>query len=86
MIITLLGSMQLDSELNYSSPANLIFIRRYSLGGKFIIPLPKFLPESFRNAEFVTGDTVLALYPETTCFYRAFVITPPSKVRFSRKY
>jgi hypothetical protein len=55
-------------------------IGRYSVTGRFIIPLPKSLPDSFKNAEFPAGDIVLALYPETTCFYRATVVAPPSKV------
>ncbi|KAF9438922.1 hypothetical protein BGZ76_002921 [Entomortierella beljakovae] len=29
--------------------------------------------------EFPAGHTVLALYPSTTCFYKAIVIQPPSK-------
>ena len=31
--------------------------------------------------EFPTGHTVLALYPSTTCFYKAIVVRPPSKVQ-----
>lgn len=31
--------------------------------------------------EFPTGHTVLALYPSTTCFYKAIVVCPPSKVQ-----
>jgi hypothetical protein len=30
--------------------------------------------------EYNTGHDVLALYPGTTCFYRAKVMAPPSKV------
>lgn len=55
-------------------------IGRHSVTGRFIIPIPKSLPDSFKNAEFPVGDVILALYPETTCFYRATVVTPPSKV------
>ncbi|KAF9404035.1 hypothetical protein BGX21_003923 [Mortierella sp. AD011] len=29
--------------------------------------------------EFPAGHTVLALYPSTTCFYKAIVVQPPSK-------
>ncbi|CAO3567174.1 unnamed protein product [Mortierella alpina] len=29
--------------------------------------------------EFPAGHTVLALYPSTTCFYKAMVVQPPSK-------
>jgi len=28
--------------------------------------------------EFNVGDTVMALYPDTTCFYRAEVLQNPS--------
>ena len=28
---------------------------------------------------FNVGQLVLALYPDTTCFYRAFVYQPPSQ-------
>jgi hypothetical protein len=31
--------------------------------------------------EFPAGHTVLALYPSTTCFYKAIVVQPPSKVK-----
>jgi len=34
--------------------------------------------------EFPAGHTVLALYPSTTCFYKAVVIRPPSKVKETR--
>ncbi|KAF9940394.1 SAGA HAT/Core module component [Mortierella alpina] len=30
-------------------------------------------------SEFPAGHTVLALYPSTTCFYKAMVVQPPSK-------
>lgn len=33
--------------------------------------------------EFPAGHTVLALYPSTTCFYKAVVVQPPSKVSTS---
>jgi hypothetical protein len=56
-------------------------VQRYSLPGRFIIPLPKMLSESSKHAEFAPNDIVLALYPGTTCFYKAKVIVPPSKVR-----
>ncbi|RKP05227.1 SGF29 tudor-like domain-containing protein, partial [Thamnocephalis sphaerospora] len=36
------------------------------------------------GGEFPAGHIVLALYPNTTCFYKASVIVPPSKVRDPR--
>jgi len=51
-----------------------------------IIPLPDKDAPSGSPAhisayqEFVTGATVLALYPDTSCFYRAEVIAPPKDI------
>ncbi|RKP22741.1 SGF29 tudor-like domain-containing protein [Syncephalis pseudoplumigaleata] len=39
---------------------------------------------SQRAGEFPIGHVVLALYPNTTCFYKASVTLPPSKVRDPR--
>lgn len=46
-----------------------------------VIPLPKFKadPEINPEAVFVKDTSVLALYPGTTCFYRALVSKPPVK-------
>ncbi|KAG0165304.1 hypothetical protein DFQ28_007039 [Apophysomyces sp. BC1034] len=35
--------------------------------------------DEIHGAEISVGNDVLALYPGTTCFYKATVITPPSK-------
>ncbi|KAI8837131.1 SGF29 tudor-like domain-containing protein [Chytriomyces cf. hyalinus JEL632] len=43
---------------------------------KDIIVIPKSVES---RMEFPQGHTVLALYPGTTCFYRATVVLPPSK-------
>ncbi|KAJ3109096.1 hypothetical protein HDU97_009214 [Phlyctochytrium planicorne] len=42
---------------------------------KLVLPIPA-VP---RSPEFPTNHTVLALYPSSSCFYRATVIRPPSK-------
>lgn len=46
-----------------------------------IIPLPRIRadPETNPEALFQTDSLVLALYPGTTCFYRAFVNKAPVK-------
>ncbi|CAO3611869.1 unnamed protein product [Cunninghamella echinulata] len=51
-------------------------IQRYMLPPKQVIPIPERIDH--RN-EFAPGKHVLALYPGTTCFYKAIVITSPSK-------
>lgn len=50
------------------------------LSPKYVIPVPT--PKEAEMApEIPAHQEVLALYPSTTCFYRAVVISPPSKVR-----
>ncbi|KAL0074998.1 SGF29 tudor-like domain-containing protein [Phycomyces blakesleeanus] len=60
-----------DQEENGAKP-------RYMLAPRHIIPVPEG-SEVHDLAELNTGKDVLALYPGTTCFYRASVIAPPSK-------
>ncbi|CAG8800700.1 10987_t:CDS:1, partial [Racocetra fulgida] len=36
--------------------------------------------------EFPQSATVIALYPGTTCFYKADVVLPPSKISIPLKY
>lgn len=45
-----------------------------------VIPIPN-ASEARVLAELDIGQDVLALYPGTTCFYKAKVIEPPSKVK-----
>ncbi|CAH8494281.1 unnamed protein product [Schistosoma mattheei] len=49
--------------------------KRYSLSRSKVIPLPKWKANPITNPEaiFNKGATVLALYPQTTCFYKAIV-------------
>ncbi|KAI8988903.1 SGF29 tudor-like domain-containing protein [Pilobolus umbonatus] len=51
---------------------------RYMLQPRNVIPIPN-TDETKRLTEFSPGQDVLALYPTTTCFYRAKVIATPSK-------
>lgn len=46
-----------------------------------VISLPKFRadPEVHPEAIFPKDSSVLALYPGTTCFYRAIIFKPPQK-------
>ncbi|KAF9363178.1 SAGA HAT/Core module component [Mortierella sp. NVP85] len=48
----------------------------YSLSARSVIMIPDDQDEIL---EFPAGHTVLALYPSTTCFYKAVVVQPPSK-------
>ncbi|XP_072164090.1 SAGA-associated factor 29-like [Diadema setosum] len=52
---------------------------RHLLSRRRIVPLPlmKVNPESNPDALFKKGTLVMALYPQTTCFYRALVERPP---------
>uniref|UniRef100_A0A0X3PTJ9 SGF29 C-terminal domain-containing protein n=2 Tax=Schistocephalus solidus TaxID=70667 RepID=A0A0X3PTJ9_SCHSO len=55
---------------------------RYVLEKAKVIPLPKWKADPVVNPEaiFPKGTVVLALYPQTTCFYRALVDNSPSHV------
>ncbi|ESN91015.1 hypothetical protein HELRODRAFT_186194 [Helobdella robusta] len=54
---------------------------RHSLGRRRVVPLPvwKANPETDPGALFTKDTLVLALYPQTTCFYRALIHEPPRK-------
>lgn len=58
-------------------------LRRYNTTLRAIIPLPdpNAPPDSATHLnaypEFAAGSTVMALYPDTSCFYRAEVIATP---------
>ncbi|KAK3842516.1 MAG: SGF29 tudor-like domain-containing protein [Linnemannia gamsii] len=48
----------------------------YSLSARSVIMI---MDDQEAVPEFPAGHTVLALYPSTTCFYKAIVVRPPSK-------
>ena len=50
--------------------------RRFRVPAKYVIPLSK---SGQQFPHFAAHHTVLALYPLTTCFYKAEVVSPPSK-------
>ncbi|KAL4223244.1 SAGA HAT/Core module component [Mactra antiquata] len=54
---------------------------RHTLSKRKIVPLPiwKASPETDPEALFPKHTLVLALYPQTTCFYRALIHEPPKK-------
>lgn len=64
--------------------------RIYQTTAKTFIPLPDpdTAPGSLSHPnsypEFPAGSTVLALYPDTSCFYRAFVMEGPRDIQASR--
>ncbi|CAG8777624.1 6113_t:CDS:2, partial [Racocetra fulgida] len=51
---------------------------RFLVPAKNVIAIPN--PGEMRSPEFPKDSTVIALYPSTTCFYRAVVVIPPSKL------
>ncbi|GFR67993.1 SAGA-associated factor 29 homolog [Elysia marginata] len=55
---------------------------RHSISRRRVVPLPiwKANPETDPDALFPKKALVLALYPQTTCFYRALVEDPPKTV------
>ncbi|KAI8329399.1 SGF29 tudor-like domain-containing protein [Chlamydoabsidia padenii] len=54
--------------------------QRYMLLPRQLIPIPD---RNEHRPEYPTGHLVLALYPGTTCFYKAIVMVPPTKVRLN---
>uniref|UniRef100_UPI00358F9140 SAGA-associated factor 29 isoform X1 n=2 Tax=Myxine glutinosa TaxID=7769 RepID=UPI00358F9140 len=54
---------------------------RHVLSRRRVIPLPQWKanPETDPGALFPSQQLVLALYPQTTCFYRALIHTPPRR-------
>ncbi|CAM2114868.1 unnamed protein product [Caretta caretta] len=54
---------------------------RHTLSRRRIIPLPQWKanPETDPEALFQKDQLVLALYPQTTCFYRALIHAPPQR-------
>lgn len=63
-----------DAEDDENNPGTR---KRYIFPMRQVLAVPK---EIGKKLEFPMGHEVLALYPGTSCFYRAEVIQPPSKV------
>ena len=53
---------------------------RYTLSKKCVVPLPLWRanPITDESCIFKVGSTVLALYPQTTCFYKALISEMPN--------
>ncbi|ORE07924.1 DUF1325-domain-containing protein [Rhizopus microsporus var. microsporus] len=52
--------------------------QRYMLQPRNVIAIPN-INEAREHPELSVGQDVLALYPSTTCFYKARIVEPPSK-------
>ncbi|KAI7903664.1 SGF29 tudor-like domain-containing protein [Cokeromyces recurvatus] len=59
--------------------------QRYMLSPRYVIPVPN-SEEARSLPEIPAQEDVLALYPGTTCFYKAVVIAPPSKSKEIKNY
>ncbi|KAG2459731.1 SGF29 factor, partial [Polypterus senegalus] len=82
-----------DEKLNFVSSVSASLYRyevddideegkeRHTLSRRRIIPLPQWKanPETDPQALFTKDQLVLALYPQTTCFYRALIHAPPQR-------
>lgn len=53
---------------------------RHTLSRRKVIPLPtmRACPETNAEALYSPGTTVMAIYPQTTCFYKGVIKDPPS--------
>lgn len=55
--------------------------KQHNVPGRMVVPLPLTEPSHYTPYnEFPRGQWILALYPDTTCFYKALVHTPPSQM------
>ena len=55
--------------------------QQHQVPARMVLPLPLTEPSMWTAYnEFARGVWVLALYPDTTCFYKALVHTPPSQM------
>jgi SAGA-associated factor 29 len=55
--------------------------REHLVSRRMVMPLPLTEPSVYTPYnEFPRGQWILALYPDTTCFYKAMVHTPPSEM------
>ena len=53
---------------------------RHTLSKRKVIPLPtmRACPETNHEALYDPGTTVMAIYPQTTCFYKGIIKEPPT--------
>lgn len=60
--------------------------QRYMLPPRYVIPVLSSEEAKLSSSEIPPHTDVLALYPGTTCFYKATVIAPPSKSKEIKNY
>lgn len=66
------------SSISTEADVTLPLLSKYNTTLKNIIPLPdRRLPNSYPEHDFAPGLAVLALYPDTTSFYRATIVSGP---------
>ena len=53
---------------------------------KYFVEASHIVPLEENNEEFQVKSQVLALFPDSTCFYKAVVILPPSKMQNTDEY
>jgi len=66
-----------ERTINQTTIFFVIGHRTYTLSARSVIMI---MDDQDAVPEFPAGHTVLALYPSTTCFYKAMVVQSPSKV------
>ncbi|XP_040560647.1 SAGA-associated factor 29 isoform X2 [Gallus gallus] len=77
VLMTLLQQSAMTLPLWIGKPGD----KRHTLSRRRVIPLPQWKanPETDPEALFQREQLVLALYPQTTCFYRALIHAPPQR-------
>lgn len=61
-------------------------VRTYLVDAGNVIPLPESDEAALESPEFRLRQNVLALFPGTTCFYSAVVMSQPSRRKKTRDY
>ncbi|XP_065055236.1 SAGA-associated factor 29-like [Rhopilema esculentum] len=66
-------------DIDYTEEDGKASQERHHLSRRRVIPLPLWKADPNRNPEaiFQPNQLVMALYPQTTCFYRALIHEPP---------
>ena len=71
--------LDVDVEADSNGAQGAATARQHSLPKSAVLPLPLSEPSAYTvYNEYSQGQLVLALYPDTTCFYRAYVHSSPS--------
>jgi len=76
---TILDEDEADADPWSGDPSS---ARQHVVSRRMVMPLPLTEPSVYTPYnEFPRGQWILALYPDTTCFYKALVHTPPSEMQ-----